>query len=363
MITASATGAASRTTDCDYISIVKRKVEQMGGNRPESIEPPTIPELEDALGESVSRCDLWKKNWRNRIYLVELATGETVVAKQIVLGDDAMVQYQYDQLGALTKLAVPHLRIPRALALIAPKRTLVMEFAHGRTLREMARHGKNVDHLISICELSGEILARIHLLWTREIAPMPIEALARDLAAAPWHLSSREKKTLSRALDALAPARVSMGQVCYDYQSKNLLYEEGDLTLIDPPDAPWHGIHLWDYSRFRGGLRRMLWRIFLREPWQRKRQAALRETLSAFKRGYIERFNKQHPEPVYFAAATRLLEIQHTAMSMATNQGKLNLAREHKPGFLGAMKAGLTTLPLLELEKRWLFQQLARELP
>lgn len=355
--------ASKGTTDCGYISIVKRKVEQLAQSRPESIGPPTMAELEEALGVSVNRCDLWKTNWRNRIYLLELGNGQPAVAKQIILGDDAMVQFQYDQLAALARLAIPHLRIPRGLALIAPKRTLVMEFACGRTLRELARHGKNVDHLISICELSGEILARIHLLWTREIAPMPVETLARDLAEAPWRLSSHEKKTLRKALELLAPAKVSMGQVCYDYQSKNLLYEEGDLTLIDPPDAPWHGIHLWDYSRFRGGLRRMLWRIFLREPWQRKRQAALRETLSAFKRGYIERFNKQHPEPVYFAAATRLLEIQHTAMSMATNQGKLNLARKHKPGFLGAMKAGLTTLPLLELEKRWLFQQLARELP
>jgi hypothetical protein len=274
-----------------------------------------------------------------------------------------MVQYQYDQLAALAGLAIPHLRIPRALALIPRKRTLVMEFAFGQTLRELARHGKSVDHLVSICELSGQILARIHLVWTQKIAPMPVEALACDLAAAPWHLSFREKNTLEAALKVLAEAKVSMGQVCYDYQSKNLLYDDGELWLIDPPDSMWEGIHLWDYSRFRGGLRRMLWRINLRRPLERKRQAALRETMSAFKRGYIERFNKQHPEPIFFAATTRLLEIQHTGMSMATNQGKLILARKGRPGFLGAAKAGLTTLPLLEMEKRWLFQQLARELP
>jgi len=52
-------------------------------------------------------------------------------------------------------------------------------------------------------------------------------------------------------------------------------------------------------------------------------------------------------------------------MSMAMNQGKLNLARRLKSGrpILAATKTSLATLPLLELEKRWLFRQLACELP
>lgn len=194
---------------------------------------------------------------------------------------------------------------------------------------------------------------------------MPVEMLARDLAAAPWHLSSREKAILKASLKILGQTKVSMGRVCYDYQSKNLLYDEGKLTLIDPPDALWQGIHLWDYSRFCSGLRRMSWRIYLRQPLQRRHHARFRETFTAFKRGYIECFNKQHPEPAYFAAATRLLELQHTGMSMAMNQGKLNLARRMKSArpILAATKTSLTTFPLLELEKRWLFRQLACELP
>ena len=109
----------------------------------------------------------------------------------------------------------------------------------------------------------------------------------------------------------------------------------------------------------------MLWRIYLRQPLRRHRHARLRETLAAFKRGYIECFNKQHMEPAYFAVATRVLEIQHTGMSMALNQGKLNLARRQKSfdAILAATKTSLATLPLLELEKRWLFRQLACELP
>jgi hypothetical protein len=352
-------------TDCDYISIVKRKIEELGSRPPDTLAPPTVSELEGALGKKVSKCDLWRKNWRNRIYLMRLTNGKLVVAKQVVHGDDAMVQYQYDQLGALAALAIPGLHLPRALALIVPKRTIVMEFIRGKTLRELARHGDSADEIVAACELCGQILARIHLAWTQEIAPMPVEVLAHDFAAAPWHLSSGEKAVLNRSLEVLAQAKVSMGRVCYDYQSKNLLYDNGKLTLIDPPDALWQGIHLWDYSRFRSGLRRMLWRIYLRQPLQRNRHARLRETLAAFKRGYIECFNKQHPEPAYFAVATRLLELQHTGMSMAMNHGKLNLARRRKSfgPVLAATKTSLATLPLLELEKRWLFRQLACELP
>jgi hypothetical protein len=358
-------GAVMPATGCDYISIVKRKIAELGLRQPDMLPPPTVSELEEALGEKISKCNLWRKNWRNRIYFVQLASGELAVAKQIVRGDDAMVQYQYHQLGALAALGIPGLHLPRALALIIPKRTVVMEFVRGQTLRELARHGSSLDELILACEISGQILARIHLAWTQEIAPMPIEVLARDFAAAPWHLSSREKAILNRSLEVLAQAKVSMGRVCYDYQSKNLLYDNGRLTLIDPPDALWQGIHLWDYSRFRSGLRRMLWRIYLRQPLQRHRHARLRETLAAFKRGYIECFNKQHPEPAYFAVATRLLEIQHTGMSMAMNQGKLKLARRLRSFglILAATKSSLATFPLLELEKRWLFRQLACELP
>jgi hypothetical protein len=356
---------ATPTTSCNYITTVQRKVKEIGSSEAHTLPPPTILDLEQAVGKKILTCNLWRKNWRNRIYLLQLTNGQLAVAKQIVRGDDGMVQCQYDQLRALASLGIPELHVPRALALIAPKRTIVMEFVHGPTLRKLARNSASTDELVRVCELCGQILARIHLAWTQEIAAMPVEVLARDFDAAPWHLSSREKAILNRSLDVVAQAKVSMGQVCYDYQSKNLIYEDGKLTLIDPPDAVWHGIHLWDYSRFRGGLRRMIWRIYLRQPLQRRRHARLRETLAAFKRGYIECFNKQHPEPAYFAVATRLLELQHTGMSMAMNQGKLNLARRRKSfdGMLAATKTSIATLSLLELEKRWLFRQLAFEMP
>ena len=68
-----------------------------------------------------------------------------------------------------------------------------------------------------------------------------------------------------------------------------------------------------------------------------------------------------------FALAVRLFELQRNAVLMTMQKAKVTLARQRKPiargNRLGNPFANRLTLPLLEIEKRWLFQQLARELP
>jgi hypothetical protein len=347
---------------CDYIRIVRERLESAASTHPEALPPLTVFELADALGEAVRSCELLAKNWRNRIYRVELTSGALAVAKQVVVGNGAMVQHQCHQLEALAGLGIPGLRIPRVLASIPQKRTYVMEFARGQTLRALAQSGTDAEALLAIYKHAGEILARIHLAWTREIRPMPVDMLARDFARAPWHLSRGEEKILQSALKWLSQARVSMGQVYYDYQAKNLLVEGEQLWLIDPPDLLWEGVHLWDCARFHSGLRRLLWRSSLRRPFQGQRQAALKDTVSAFQSEYIQQFNRQDPELRFFAAATRLFELQHTAMSMTINAAKLKQDDNAPRRFQHASKTNLVTRPLLELEKRWLFRQLAQEL-
>jgi hypothetical protein len=169
-------------------------------NNASSPDPPTVSELAEALGETVRKCELFAKNWRNRIFCVELGRGAVVVAKQVVRGTDTMVQYQYGQLEALARLQIPGLRLPKALALLRAKRTLVMEFARGKTIRDLAWNGTRRDDLLPVCELAGKISARIHSAWTREIAPMPVDLLARDFTVASWHMSKREQKILESAL-------------------------------------------------------------------------------------------------------------------------------------------------------------------
>jgi hypothetical protein len=356
----------SPAIECNYIEAARRRLEEMRTSKARSPEPPTVPELEEALSEPVQKCELLAKNWRNRIYRVELRSGAAVVAKQIIRGTDAMLHYQYDHLGALASLQIPGLRLPKALALLRTKRTFVMEFAHGKTIRALAWKGTSADDLLPVCELAGKILAQIHRAWTQKIAPLPVELLARDFAAAPWHLSTREQKILKSALGTLAKAEVSMGRVYYDYKPANLLFENDELFLIDPPDVLQQGVHLWDFSRFRGDMRRLLWRLSLQRPFDRRR-ALVRQTMATFERGYLESFSEQHPEPALFASAARLFELQHTALSITMQKGKLDLLRQRTrlagAKRLGDSRVSLTTLPLLEIEKRWLFRQLTRELP
>jgi hypothetical protein len=195
---------------------------------------------------------------------------------------------------------------------------------------------------------------------------MPVDALARDLAEAPWHLSSREQTILESALENLAGAKVSVGHVYYDYTPANLLFEHGQLSLVDPPDVLRQGVLLWDFSCFRSSMRRHLWRFSLRRPFDQRR-AIIKEAIARFQRSYLAGFDKLHPEPALFAAATLLFELQRTAVLLTMQKGKVNLARQRMPiardRSLGNPPANRISLPLLEIEKRWLFLQLARELP
>lgn len=241
----------SAAIDCGYIEAARQRLEEMRTSKAGSPEPPTVPELEEALGELEQKCQLLVKNWRNRIYRVELRSGAAVVAKQIIRGTDAMLQYQYDQLGALARLQIPGLRLPKELALLRAKRAFLMELGHGKTIRALAWSATSGGDLLPVCELAGKILAWIHMAWTQKIAPLPVELLTRDFAAAPWRLSKREQKILKSALGKLAKAEVSMGQVYYDYKPANLLFANDELFLIDPPDVLQQG----SYSKaFTSGI-------------------------------------------------------------------------------------------------------------
>src|SRR5258708_1074645 len=109
---------AARASDCGYIEDPHHRVEEIPITSPNPLEPPTVLELEEALGGKVEKCELWTTNWRNRVYRVELASGGAALAKQVVRGTDAKVQYQYDQLGVLARLQIRGLRVPKALALL-----------------------------------------------------------------------------------------------------------------------------------------------------------------------------------------------------------------------------------------------------
>jgi hypothetical protein len=352
--------------DCNFIQAAHLRVVQMHASAAHPVEAPTLLELEQALGEPVKKCELWAQNWRNRVYRIELASGHTALAKQAVRGTEAMVQYQYDQLGVLARLDIPGLRVPRALGFLRAKRVYVMEFARGKTIESLVWNRTARDDLLRACELAGKILAQMHVVRTEKICPMPVEALTRDLAAAPWHLSSRQRRILHSALKNLARAELRMGEIYYDYKPANLLFEKDELFLVDPPDMVRQGAHLRDFVAFQSSMRRHLWRLSWRRPFDQRR-AGIREGMAAFQDAYLANVGTPYPEREVFAATVRLFELQRTAVLMTMQKGKVAATRKKMPiagnGNLGNSLTNRITLPLLDLEKRWLFQQLARELP
>ncbi len=357
---------AAHAIDFGYVQGAWRLIESMRSSKADPVEPPTVGELEEALGEAVQKCDLFAKNWRNRVYRLELARGGAAVAKQMIIGTDAKFPCEYDQLGRLARLQIPGLRVPEVLALLPAKRTYVMELAPGKTIPKLVWDRKHSDDPVKACELAGKILAGIHLAWTQNICPMPVDSLARDLAATPWHLSSREEKILQSACERLAGAEVRMGRVYYDYKPTNFLFEDDELFLIDPPGVLRQGVQLWDFSIFRSFMRRELCSFSLRRPFDRRR-VVICQAMAAFERGYLADVGTPYPEPGLFASVVRFFELQRTAVLMTLQKGKVDAARQKMPiaGYaqLGNPLANRITLPLLEMEKRWLFRQLARELP
>jgi hypothetical protein len=340
----------AQAIDFGYVQGAWRRIEAMRSTEADAVDPPTVAELEEALGEAVQKCDLFAKNWRNRVYRIELGHGRFVLGKQLVMGTDAMLQYQYDELRALAALQVPGLRVPNTFALLPAKRLLLIEFVPGKTIENLAWNSEDV---VPACELAGKILARLQLARTESIRPMPVDVIDRDLALAPWRLSRWEKATLQSTLEKLAAAEVRIGHVYYDYKPANLIYQTNALFfLIDPPDVWWRGAHLWDYACFRSSMRRHLWRISLRRPYDRQRRTTIRQGLAAFEQGYLTSFDNRHPVPPLFTLAVQLFELQRNAVFMTMKKGKVNMARQ-----LIRIR-----LPLLEMEKRWLFQRLAREM-
>src|SRR5437899_3449236 len=71
---------ATRAFDCRHVEAAHQRVEEMRASPAHTLEPPTVLELEQALGGKVEKCELWTTNWRNRVYRVELASGGAALA-------------------------------------------------------------------------------------------------------------------------------------------------------------------------------------------------------------------------------------------------------------------------------------------
>src|SRR5438094_1356457 len=153
----------SHAIDCGYVQAARRRLDEVPLSKAVLLEPPTLFDLEEALGERVQRCELWEGNWRNRVYRLELARGGAAVAKQLIVGTDAKFQCEYDQLGRLARLRLPGLRVPAVLALLPAKRTYVMELAPGKTIPRLVRDLKRLEDLLTAAASLPASLPQVHL--------------------------------------------------------------------------------------------------------------------------------------------------------------------------------------------------------
>ena len=349
---------------CDYIQTAHRRVRDMEPSGRNPLEAPSFDDYSQMLGEQAVSCTLLGENWRNRVYRVQFAGGRVAIAKQLLVGTDEMLQRQYAQYADLARLAIPNLKVPQVLAILPSKRTYLMEVAAGETIEALVGRGSQ-EELVGACMLAGTILAKMELSQTKGSCPLPVEALARDFATAPWRLSARQHQTLTSALEKLAPSQVNVGQIYYDFKPANTLVHQDVLYLIDPPDILREGIHLWDVALFRSSMRRDLWRYTLRHPLGLARRTAIRAALRAFQESYVAALPSDGVSR-FFDAIVWLLELQRTAVLMTMQQGKV-VATSKTDGagaahMLGHPIANRVSLRLLDIEKQWLFRRLAQAL-
>src|SRR2546430_17217420 len=108
----------SHAIDCGYVQAARRRLDEVPMSKAVLLEPPTLSELEEALGERVQRCELWEGNWRNRVYRLELARGGGAGAEKIIVGAEAKIPCENDQLGRIARVEHPGFRVSEVLALL-----------------------------------------------------------------------------------------------------------------------------------------------------------------------------------------------------------------------------------------------------
>jgi hypothetical protein len=350
--------------DLGFIEFARQRLEDACHTKGVSPSPPTISELEQALGEPVQKLSVLGNNWRNRVYRIEFASGRVAVAKQVIFGTTGIIESQYNQLCAMARLNIPQLRIPKALTLLPRRRLFVMEFVDGKTISGLIWNRAAENSLVTACEMAGRILAHVHTVWRQSSCLVPIESLAHDLARTPWTLSARERNILERALKTVAGLDLSFGQICYDYKPDNLVLADNQLILLDP-EIFRQGVQLWDFSAFRSSMRRHLWRFRLLRPFHRRWRALIEQALGRFEHSYLQNFRGCHSDPALVGVMARLFELQRTAVDIMVQKGTMDFARQ-RPIALGAYVRHSVANPqmrsLHEIEKRWLFRQLEKAL-
>lgn len=340
----------------NYIQSAWSEVNRLHSQTTPRLLPLTRSEVEEVLGEKVQDLALWLNNRNSRIYRVELANGQTVVAKQMCTQTQTEVAQEYKHLVALAQLNVPGLAVPQPIALLQPQCTYLMGLARGIAMTVLVGNRYKHDELLRACDVTGKVLASVHAAWGKTACPVPVEALSEDLAAKPGGWSDSEHETIQRALDRLAPQFVAVGQPYLDFGPLSIFWQEKLIWLIDPPSESARGLLLWDFASFCMGLRLAIWKHTLRRPWQRS-GALLQASLTAFERGYLK--NSPNMEPSALRILSRVLELQRV--------GQIAVWQKKNPLYVNGRRirsivSVIGAAPLLRANRRRLINQINQDL-
>ncbi len=342
----------------DFIQAAGREMDRLGSGQVQLPAPLDARSLAEELGQGVRRCELWMAKWNNRLYRVELVDGRRAVAKQVCTQPLSELVQEHAHLVELAVLAVPGLRVAQPIALMPKLRTLLVEFAPGRSLAEMIATGAAA--LPDACARAGQLLGRLHAAWVQSDQPAPGEAWLEDLQAIPGGLPGHVRPLIRRALKSLAGLRIPVGQPYLDFNPRNLVVDGDRLTLIDPPAEQLVGPLLWDYATFTADLCREVWKARLFRPWRRGR---LDESVRAFAGGYVATF-RAGPIP---SAVVKLFELQRVGQLLVQRLGQFRLVlRPSAPvprasRRLRGLGLAILSLGLLGAQKRCLCNQLSSD--
>jgi Ser/Thr protein kinase RdoA (MazF antagonist) len=353
--------------DIGIIRAARRWMQRLLDSRMPPPEPVTAAALEKALGIRVQSLQLWRANWRNRIYRVECAPGLVWIAKQHGASTSAEFRREYEQLGALTQLPVDGLCMPEPVASLPERFTYVMELARGRSIKDLMAEQDEDSQAREACKRAGQVLAQVHERWTTNVGRFPATAFAEDLAEIPGGLSARQWRILESALARLAPERVALGKLFLDFKASNVFYERGRIALIDPPEEDRQGLLLWDVATFVRYLGWQMLKRALARPLGTRRRQRILEGAAIFQSSYAAHYSPLGIETPALSLIVLLLQLQQAGQLLALQLGKLRLLRRRKELFAwnGQYAAELTralaSLPLLAMRKRRLIRRIANE--
>lgn len=313
--------------------------------------------LGEWLDRSVIGCQLWKSNWRNRIYRVTFGDGTEAVAKQNRIGQAHELDQEFRVLRELEQLPLGDvLRTPKPIACLREHRTYLMGFVEGTSLDVLMRRGAG-SRLIDGCRRAGQSLAALHRFWIRDVCELPADELGQDLDRIPVRLSRNHRRVVDLAIDQLRGQVVPLGQPFLDFKPANVIYDGNHISLIDPPEQESDSeIMLWDLAVFSRGLRHQLFPSGILPG----RQRVVTEAIDQFEQAYLAASPLAIP-PRSFRLLVDLMDLQRLGQLIALQTGKCARARSSRASRVSRQITEVlcyAPLPVLRQQVRRLIRRL-----